>query len=136
MTTGEEIKGYLDIIGTFGTLTVGFMPDTTGAIGTIYEYGGQQDDPRFGIPGIGYEKPAIQVAFRGVAFDYFGPRVKAESAYRLLAAIQPGVLPGTGFPTKYNMIRPQQPPHPVKEMDTKNRHTIGVNFYIDKEATA
>lgn len=131
MTVAEEIKKYLDSLGTLGILTYGFMPGTPNAIGTIYEYGGRKPTGQFGVAGLKYERPAIQIVFRGEPGDYLGPRNKAEIVYRALAEIQPGAL-GAGVTTEYLMVEPQQAPHPVEPVDTNNRHYIGVNFYTHK----
>lgn len=132
MITELEIKARLDALGTLGTLTVGFMPASPDVIGTIYSYGGQQPERRYGVTGVGYEKPALQIVFRGAPGDYAGPRGKAEIAWRNLMTVTPGAL-GNGVTTEYLMIDPQQSPFPVEAPDTSNRHRIGFNFYITKE---
>lgn len=132
MSILAEIQTYLTSLGTLGTITIGNMPASPDVMGTIFEYGGQSPDRQFGTSGIKYEKPAIQLVFRGVAFDYNGPRAKAEVAYRALAAIQPGAL-GGGVTTIYLQIDPQQAPHPIALIDANNRHKIGINFYATKE---
>ena len=126
-----EIKTFLDLLGTLGTITIGFMPASPDEIGTLYEYGGLPIERQFGVAGVKYEKPSIQLVFRGAPDDYTGPRILAEIAYRALAAIQPGEL-CTGVTTEYLMVTPQQPPHPTEPIDNENRHNIGCNFYIEK----
>ena len=133
MITELEIKTFLDALGTLGTLTIGSMPASPDVVGTIYSYGGQAPERRFGVSGIGYEKPAFQLVFRGVAFDYTGPRGKAEIALKALMAINPGAL-GSGVTTVYHSVDPQQSiPFPVQPIDGNNRHYIGFNVYAKKE---
>lgn len=132
MTILAEIKTILDALGTLGTIKIGFMPATPDEIGVLYEYGGQSPERRFGMSGIGYDKPAFQLVFRGAAYDYNGPRQKADTAWRFLAGINPGPL-GSGITTVYLTIDPQQSPHPVAAVDLNNRHQIGCNFYVKKE---
>ena len=126
-----EIKTFLDILGTLGTLTIGEMPATPDAIGTLREYGGQIPDRKFGVTGIGYEKPSIQLCFRGAPHDYSGPRTKSEIAWKALATVVPGAL-CAGVSTEYLMITPIQSPFPLGPMDANNRHIIACNFWITK----
>lgn len=131
MITAQEIKTLLDALGTLGTLTVNSMPATPNTIGTIYEYGGQAPERGFGVSGIKYEKPALQIAFRGEPGEILAPRNKAEIAWRYLPTIQPGAL-GAGVTTEYLMIDPQQSPFLLGDSDKNNRFKIGFNFYITK----
>jgi hypothetical protein len=131
MITPVEIKTLLDALGTLGTLTVGGMPATPDVIGTIYEYGGFQPDTQFGFSGIRYEKPALQIAFRGTPNDYIGPRTKADIAWKYLPTINPGPL-GAGVTTEYLRIIPIQSPFPIGPQDSNQRWKIGFSFYITK----
>jgi len=126
-----ELKKKMDAIGGFGTLTIGNMPATPDAVGTLYEYGGQAPERQFGMIGIKYEKPAVQVVFRGIANDYKGPRDKAERAFTQLAGILPGPL-GATVTTEYLEVTPIQSPFPLGEQDNNNRFRIAVNFYVTK----
>ena len=133
MSILTEVKAFLDAIGpgTLGTITIGKMPASPDVIGTLYEYGGLGPEGRFGVTGIGYEHCAIQLVFRGAVEDYASPRTKAETAYRALAAIQPGVLaPGA---TVYLRIDPVQSPFPLESPDGNLRVKIACNFYAMKE---
>jgi len=131
MITPVEIKTILDTLGTLGLLTVGNMPASPDVIGTIYEYGGQSIERQFGQSGIRYERPALQIVFRGAPEDYIGPRNKAEIAWRYLASINPGPL-SVGITTEYLMVTPQQSPFPMAPPDNNKRHMIGFNMYISK----
>lgn len=110
---------------------MGFMPATPDEVGVIYEYGGLPTERRFGVSGVGYERPAIQIVFRGLPNDYLNPRLKCEIAYKYLMTIQPGSL-GPVATTEYLSFDPQQPPHPVADQDGNGRFKIGVNIYIVK----
>ena len=131
MSVLTEVKAFLDAIGTLGTITIGSMPASPDVMGTLYEYGGQGPERRFGVTGVGYEKPAFQLVFRGVAFDYASPRTKAETAWRALAAVLPGAT--VSGATVYLHIDPQQSPFPTEPPDANNRVRIGCNFYATKE---
>jgi hypothetical protein len=126
-----ELKTFLDAIGTLGTLTMGKMPATPDAIGTLYMYGGQAPERRFGVTGVGYEKPAIQIAFRGAPEDYASPEAKAYIARNALMAVQPGVI--FSGSSQYLTIDPQQEPFPIEPVDANSRHKIGFNFYLTRE---
>lgn len=134
MLTPNEIKAALDSLGTLGLLTIGNMPASPDIIGVIYEYGGRVPEGRFGVRGIGYERPAIQVVFRGVAGDYNGPRTKAEIAWKFLAAVLPGQI-ATGS-AEYLTVKPQQSPFPTELPDANNRIKIGFNCYVTKEPSS
>lgn len=131
MITAQEIKAKLDSLGTLGTITIGHMPASPDVVGTIYEYGGREAERGFGVSGIKYEKPALQIVFRGAPNDYIGPRNKAEIAWRYLPTIQPGAL-GAGVTTEYLMIDPQQSVFPMQPQDANMRHALGFNIYITK----
>ena len=131
MSVLPEIKSKLDSISGLGTIVSGSMPATPHAIGVLREYGGLAPDGRFGVTGVGYERPSVQLIFRGEPFDYSGPRTKAEIAWRALAAIIPGAL-GSGVSTEYLTVYPQQSPFSIAPMDVNSRYYIGCNFYITK----
>jgi hypothetical protein len=135
MSALTELKIKLDLIGGLGTITIGIMPATPDVMGCLQEYGGQSAERAFGVTGIKYENPAIQLLFRGAAFDYAGPRAKAEIAFKKLVEVQPGAL-CVGVTTEYLFIDPQQSPHPVAPVDANNRHYIGINFYIKKRLSS
>jgi hypothetical protein len=132
VTILQEIKAKLDALGTLGTIKIGFMPAGPDVMGCLYEYGGLMPDRGFGVAGIQYEYPSIQLVFRGAPFDYSGPRDKAEIAYRYFVTIQPGAL-GSGVTTNYLKLTPMQSPHPVMAIDANSRHTIGINIRVEKE---
>lgn len=127
-----ELKAKLDAVGTLGTIKTDYMPEDDEILGVIYQYGGQAPERRFGISGVGYEKPACQIVFRGAPYDSEGPKAKAMIAMQTLMAIEPGAL-GAGVTTIYLKIDPQQTPFPVTPIDAKYRHKFGFNFYIMKE---
>lgn len=132
MTLLEEVRTFLNAIGSLGTIKIGTMPETPDAVCCLYEYGGKDPVGRFGVTGIGYENPAIQVVFRGDPEDYIAPRVKADTAWKALAAFQPGAL-GSGVTTVYLTIQPKQSPFLLEPGDRNKRIKIACNFYIMKE---
>ncbi len=128
--TVTEIKTFLDELGGLGNIRVGFLDTTPNSLAAIYEYGGFKADGRFGVAGIGYERPTIQIVFRGEPNDYANPAWKARRAYLALAAVQPGVLYAGS--TVYQMIEPMQPPFSMGR-DANLRFMITCNYMITKE---
>lgn len=131
-STLQEIAAFLQAAPqSLGPVYIGFMPDNPAVAGVVYEYGGLAPDGGFGVGGVAYETPAVQVVFRGLPGDYMGPRTKAEVAYRAMAALQPGTLSGT----MYLLVRPQQSPF-LLQRDNTSRVYIACNFLCQKELSA
>ena len=129
MSAATEVKARLVALGSLPTITIGYMPDNGDiAIGTIYEYSGAPAERGFGVVGVKYEHPALQIVFRGAPHDYDGPRAHAEIAYRNLAEVQATTLSGT----EYLQIDPQQTPFKIRPTDENKRHYLGFNAYIHK----
>lgn len=136
MSVLTELKALLDTANpTLGPIRVGAMPNDPDVMGALYEYGGQRPERQFGTAGIGWEKPAVQLVFRGAPHDYAGPRAKAEQAWKLLTAVNPGAL-GAGVTTIYRMITPVQSPFPLGSPDPQGRFKIACNFNVEKEPSA
>ncbi len=132
MTVLQELKIKLDSLGTLGAIRIGSFPTTPDAIGALYEYGGLRPEGRFGVTGVGYERPSIQITFRGIPEDYQGPRDKAELAFQFLGELTPGALV-SGVNTIYLKLDLQQSPFPTQPQDINKRFHIGFNFYVMKE---
>lgn len=122
-TPAIDVKAILDALGTLGIINIGHLNATPDVLGVIYEYGGQAPDGRFGVTGVGYEKPSLQVVFRGIANDYTGPMTKARIAWDALAGVQPGSI--------FLSITPQQSPFSLGK-DSNHRFEIACNFYAMK----
>jgi hypothetical protein len=119
-------------VGTVGTdIFLGAMPEDVAACCALYEYGGTAPEFAFGAPGIAFENNAVQVVFRGTPHDYAGPRAKAETAYRGLAAVEVTALSGT----LYHWIHPMQAPFLLRRDDSE-RVLIATNYAIQKELSA
>jgi hypothetical protein len=125
-------------VGTVGTtIFTGYMPETPDECCCVYEYGGTGPEMGFGSPGIHYERPSVQVVFRGptpgpgVTTSYSGPRALAETAYRGLAEVEATTLSGTF----YHTVIPQQAPFLMKRDDAK-RVYIAFNAVATKELSA
>jgi hypothetical protein len=130
MTVAGEIAAYLEAQGLGKQavdLFIGKMPATPEACGVVYEYGGAPAELGFGVDGIQFETPGIQVAFRGAPHDYAGPRAKAELAFRALPKVQATNLSGAFYLT----ITPQQSPFAL-ERDDDERHVVVCNFLCEK----
>ena len=133
-STLQEIGALLATagVGTVGTsLFLGYMPDQPDACGAIYEYGGERAELGFGVPGVQFENPSVQVVFRAGPQEYAAPRALAETAFRELAEVQATTLSGT----RYLIVRPKQSPFEMKR-DEAERVYIACNFDIRKEPSA
>lgn len=117
----EGIKTILDAVGTLGTLIVGDLPASPDEIGAIRQYGGLPSEFGFGVVGIKYEHPSIQIIFRGAPYDLNTPMTRARTAWATLAAVQPG--------STYLIIRPQQSPFQLGR-DNNQREEVACNFYV------
>lgn len=131
MSVLTELKTRFDSLGSMGLITMGFMPASPDEVGTLYEYGGLLPERQFGLVGMAYETPTLQIMFRGNPYDYETPREHARLAWNSLCEIQPGEL-GDGITTEYLTATPMQSPFPLKPVDASNRHYIGFNVYITK----
>jgi Bacteriophage minor capsid protein len=128
-------------VGVLGDdLFIGGMPDTPDECVVVYEYGGAPAEKGFGVAGVVYENPSVQVVARGpkpapgVATVYTGPRAKAEAAFLGLAAVEATTLTG-GTSAFYHEITPQASPFLMRRDDSE-RVLIAVNFAITKELSA
>jgi hypothetical protein len=120
-------------LGALGTtLFLGAMPASPDVCGALYEYGGLAPSNGFGVVGVQYEFPAVQVVFRGTKQDYATTRAKAETAYRALAGVQPDTLLSG---TRYLQIRPQQAPFLMRR-DDDDRVYFAANYVCEKELSA
>lgn len=130
MSLLNEIVTHLSAqgLGSFGTdIFIGKLPDKPDACGVVYEYGGVPPEFGFGAAGVKWETPAVQVVFRGAPHDYAGPRAKAETAYRALAAVGGQSLSGTF----YHWIHPLQSPA-LLQRDDAERVSIVFSVLAEK----
>jgi hypothetical protein len=125
----EEVRTFLGTLS-LGTITIGSMPASPDAMVTLYEYAGRVPEGRFGVTGVGWEKPAFQLIVRGAPHDYKTPRALAETAYRAVAAVQPGTVGGST--AEYLWFDVQQQPFPLRK-DQNERYHFAFNFYAYKE---
>jgi len=134
MSLGTEIVALLsaNALGTYGTdLFLNSMPETPDVCGAVFETGGAPPSAGFGVAGIQYETPGIQIRFRGARRDADGPRVKAQTAYRLLVTKWGQVLSGT----QYLTLKPSQAPFPL-ERDGNERVVWVFNALCEKGLSA
>mgnify|MGYP003656244188 CR=1 FL=1 len=130
MSNGVALQSFLTALGTVDPIRLGRMPPSPDVFGVIYEYGGQAVEGRFGVVGVGYERPAFQVVIRGAPNDYPGPMAKALIAWNALADVQPGTIVSGG--EVYLTITPQQTPFSLGQ-DENLRFEIACNYYAVKE---
>lgn len=119
------------------TIFLGSMPASPDACCAIYETGGIAPEMGFGSAGIRYETPAVQLLFRGAAFDYVTPRGLAQTAYEGLSAVEAATLSaGIGETSAfYHWIHPMQAPFSLGP-DENQRHRIAFNVLCEKERSA
>jgi len=131
MSVGHEIVDLLETVplGVEGDdLFLNAMPETPNSCGAVFETAGSGPTAGFGVQGIAYESPAVQIRFRGEPYDEDAPRVKIATAYRLLMQ-QWGVTLGS---TKYLTIKPLQAPF-ILERDGNSRVVWVFNAVTEKE---
>lgn len=129
MSAATELRTRLVNLGTLPTITIGHMPDLGDTpIGTIYDYSGAPISRGFGVIGVQYEHPALQIVFRGAPEDYEGPKANAYIAFYDLAKIQAEVVGSV----EYLQVDPQQTPFRIRAKDENNRFYLGFNVYIHK----
>ena len=143
MATLDELAAYLatQLSLTLSTdLFTNKMPETldaTGAVLAIYETGGAPSEFGFGVAGVQYEHPAIQVVARGVPDDFDTPRTLAENAYQALAEVQATTLVSSASSALYHLIRPLNPPQSIAPgPDEKRRVRWSFNVLVEKELSA
>ena len=131
----KEIRDYLvDLISTgvdLGTIRIGTLDPSPDELGVIFEYGGLQHEGRFGVVGIGYERPTLQITFRGAPHDYETPMRRSRIAWSALASVQPGAI-SSCHATQYLQIIPIQSPFLINK-DHAERFEIACNYLIVKE---
>ena len=134
MSMGRELVNLLAAngLGEYEVdLFLNFLPETPVVCGSVFETAGAAPTAGFGVQGIQHESPAVQIRFRGEAFDVEGPRVKAHTAYRLCMTQWGVVLSGT----KYLTLKPMQSPY-ILERDGNNRVVWAFNAIAEKEPSA
>jgi hypothetical protein len=124
----DEIATRIGTLGLSGyTITTGHRPDTPDKVVTIYETGGAAAELGFGVAGIQFEHPTIQVVVRAAANDYETARNAMQLIYVDLPKVQGTTLSGT----TYHLIIPAQAPF-LLERDVQRRPVLVVNFAITK----
>jgi len=125
----NEIAAFLSTVTGLTTVDIrkGGMPATPDVVMVVSEYGGSPPDLGFGVSGIQYEHPGLQITCRGVAYDYMTPRGYVVLAYQALSTVQGTVLSGT----LYHLIRPVQTPF-LMNRDENQRCVFACNFDVEK----
>ena len=135
MATALEVSTYLAGLGlgTFGTsLFIDDLPPDPDVCCAVNNSGGSSPEGGFGVDGIQFEWPTLQILFRGAAGDSEGPRARAQTAYEGLAKVQAEALSGT----QYLTVMPLQPPFILQRDDQAHRVVWAFNVLISKELSA
>ena len=123
-----EIKAHLETLTpTVGTIYRGAFPATPNSAVMIAEYGGATPDLGFGVDGIAFESPGLQINVRGEPQAYDVPRALIQRIFLALAKVQGATLSGVS----YLMLHPVQSPF-HKETDSDQRKVFAVNFIANK----
>lgn len=127
--TLDHIKTYLAAVSpTLGSLYTTEMPESPDACMSILSYAGRPAETGFGVAGIQYENPGVQLKTRGVADDEDGPHDTLYRAYKELAKVQAVTLSGV----RYLWVSAQQAPYKL-EVDGAGRIIYCCNFICRKE---
>lgn len=131
MSLGEEIADKLASLGlgVVGTsIFIGMLPDHPDELLAVMETGGSAPTFGFGVPGLKFETPNVQVIVRGARGDYSAPRFTIGLAYKGLSTVQGQYL---GL-TYYHMIKPIQSPF-MLHRDQNERPVFIFNASCEKE---
>lgn len=132
MSALAEVAAYvatLSLGSPAPTVVKGQLPDAPASCIAVLEYGGPPPDLGFGVAGIQYEYPALQLLFRGEPNDYASPRALAETVYQELAKVQAESIGSP--PVYYHFVKPQQAPF-LLERDGQQRCVIAFNVVAEK----
>lgn len=132
----DELKAYVvGLAGITYTVRLGFLPKGTDEAIAIAEVSGLASELGFGIDGIQYERPLIQIMVRGTAEDYATPRGQIELIYQGLPKVQAQTLTGGGTSGYYLTIIPRQSPFLLR-IDEDRRPVLAFTADITKEPSA
>lgn len=124
----EEASAYFkSVLPTIGTIVLGTLPAAPNRVTALREYSAAPADPGFGVDGVQFEYPGLQVLVRGEPQDYAEPRARIEALYQAGAKVQVKTLSGV----QHLMWLAQQSPF-LLERDEPNRFVFAVNFVCQK----
>lgn len=113
-------------------LWAGKMPTTPHIVTVIYEYSGRPGHHGFGVPGLKYEEPGVQIQTRGAPGVYAEPRNRLESILKKLYLIQGTTISST----KYLMVRPAVGITQFGPPDGQGRLIFTASVLVEKEVSA
>lgn len=127
----DDIAKYLmAVTPTLGDVYAGYIPNEPAKLLAVNLYSGMSPQFGFGIPGLKYEEPGLQLFARGEANDEDEPYARIHRAYLELCKIQSMTL-SSG--TRYLMFRPRQSPFRLRQDEQNHRFEFVVNFGVWKE---
>lgn len=128
MSTASEIADYLQTQLSIATVYVDFLPPEEPHVAlAVFAYAGAPSVGGFGVAGIAFEYPGIQIQARGARDDHDAPELLCNQAWRKVAEIQ-GMTLGS---TYYLMARSVQSPAKLLT-DDKGRHVFAASFNVEK----
>lgn len=127
----DDMYTYLGMVNpTLGLMTQSYMPATPNKVLTLNEYSASPPEHGFGIPGLRFETPGLQLIARGDPLDAVEPLVRLRRAYSELCKMQAVTINGT----KYLFVKPSQSPFRLRIDDFQGgRYEYVVNFLIERE---
>jgi hypothetical protein len=128
----DDLITYLAAVTpSLGLLVKNTMPADPDKVLVLRPSGGAPGEFGFGVPGLLFENPGLQLFCRGEADDEVEPLGRIRRAYLELCKIQGMILPPSNV--RYLMLRPQQAPFKF-QTDPSRRVEFLVNFLIEKDA--
>jgi hypothetical protein len=124
----REAGAYLAAaIPNLGLIQLGTLPASPNKVLALRKYSPKPSDLGYGVDGIQFEYPGLQILARGEPLDYAEPEARIEAAYQAGAKVQAKVLSGV----QHLIWLPQQPPF-LLERDENNCFVFAANFICQK----
>ena len=123
----DALKTRIETLAITGwTVDLSYMSDDTDKRIAVYEYQGRPADHGFGVPGMQFVRPGIQVVVRSSALDYAGARAIAELVFQDFPKIQATSISGNYV----TMVQPLQAPFYLRR-DDRQRPYVVANYIFE-----
>lgn len=129
----DEAKAYLATVSpSLGPIVLDEMPDTPDEVIVLAGYNAGRSDLGFGVDGIKFEYPGMQVRVRGAAKAIREPKERAERARQACAKVQARMITGRGGPVRHLLWIPEGL-FPLERDDGKGRRVFAFNVIVQKD---
>jgi hypothetical protein len=112
-------------------IAIGTLPSAPDKVVCLREYSAAPSELGYGVDGVQFEYPGLQMLARGEPGDYSEPRVRLERTYLAGAKVQAVTLTGATGSAYHLVWLPQQAPF-LLDRDESNRFIFAVNFIVQK----